>query len=365
MSVFRLRLRTLSPVFIGDGQELRKGFEYEVHQGKTYRLNVDAILEAKPAAMHPDAQGRYPTPGSLLNPSDFEQNEYFRYVLPGMPRSGKTFAEVKSFIKDVYDVPYIPGSSLKGAIRTALAWHGWSEVNIKLDRNQIGRSRSWAGQPLERRIFGRDPNHDLLRALHVSDLFGVAKPGEGLRLVNAQVLTKREHGSPVELEALVGDHVFSGTLKIDDTLFQPWAEQLHFSNRRRWLEELCARVQAHSRARIQELIVWFENAEDGSGIAQFYRQLFNARIEKNQALVQIGWGSGWEGKTFWTHLKKDVYLFEKIISDFKLQRRSKGAPPRKPGDPFPSSRRVAMGGKQGVFAPVAPFGWVLIELENM
>lgn len=363
MTVYDLSLTTLSPLHIGDGDELRQSFDFLVHQGRTYRLNVDAILAAFSARLAPDRAGNYPLPGSLLTPADLDNADFFRYSLAGFPRSSKTDARIKSCIKDVHDCAYIPGSSLKGALRTALAWNGWSEVNPRLDRNAIGRSRSWAGQQLERKLFGPDPNHDLLRALQVSDLAGSPKPGYRLALVNAQVLTQRSAASPVELEAVAGDTKFTGTLRVDESLFSAAAErELGFANRRHWLNELFPRVQKHSQARIRELTAWYERAEDCAAVARFYRQLAAAKLPPNQALVQLGWGSGWDGKTLWTHLQKDAYLFEQLVTEFRLHKAGRASPPRRAGDPFPRSKRAVMKIVEGRPAPLAPMGWALLEI---
>lgn len=367
MSVYRATLQTLSPVHIGDGNELRQGFDFVTRGNVTYRLNEDAILRAKENLLRPSARGEYPAPGELLKEADFENWALFRYAMRGVPRSGKTDARMKSFIKDVYDRPYIPGSSLKGAIRTALAWTGWDEVHPNLDRSAIGNSRSWAGQRLEHKLFGPDPNHDLLRALHVADLHGPNEAGEGLMVVNAQVLTPKNAQSPIELETLPGEIGFEGSITVDEALFSQMAEgELHFSNRRPWLDEMIARINAHSHARIEELADWFEKADEGyDAIARFYRQLRDAALGPTQALVQLGWGSGWDGKTFWTHLQTDPELFEKLISDFRMHKAGPGSPPRKLGDAFPRSKRAAMSVKQGLARPVAPFGWVLLEMTKI
>lgn len=367
MTVYTATLQTLSPIHIGDGNELRQNFDFAIHNNHTYRLNEDEILFAKEPQLKPDRQGHYPAPGTLLTERDFENDSFFRYVLRGAPRSGKTDARMKSFIKDRRDVPYIPGSSLKGALRTALAWNGWNEVQPRLSRSAIGTSKSWAGQPLEKKLFGPDPNHDLLRALQVADLFSDSKkPGKGLLIVNAQVLTMKHAQAPIELEALPGDISFTGSITVDETLFSEMAEkELHFGNRRHWLAELAARTQAHSQARIAELVQWFEKADQAyAAVAKFYRQLNGVRLKPNQALVQVGWGSGWDGKTFWTHLQKDPELFEQIISDFRMHKANRDSPPRKVGDAFPRSKRAAMVMKQGTPHVVAPFGWALLELTE-
>ncbi len=365
MAVYDLTLTTLSPLHIGDGGELAQGFDFLVRQGHTYRLNVDAILAARGAQMRPDRFGNYPLPAQLLQPADLENSAFFRYSMLGFPRSGKADARVKSCIKDVHDCPYIPGSSLKGALRTALAWNGWEEVNPRLDRGAIGRSRSWAGQPLEKKLFGPNPNHDLLRALQVSDLIGSRKPAYHLAVVNAQVLTQHSAGSPVELEAIAGDTRFKGSLRIDETLFTPAAErELGFGNRRRWLDELFPRVQKHSQARIHQLLSWFEQSDGYSNVAGFYRQLDQASLSPNQALVQLGWGSGWDGKTFWTHLQQDADLFDQLVSEFRMQKAGRGAPLRRHGEPFPRSKRAVMKVLDGRAAALAPLGWALLEIAQ-
>lgn len=363
MTVYTLTLTTLSPLHIGDGGELAQGFDYLVRQGRTYRLNVDAILAARGAQMRPDRYGNYPLPSQLLQAADLENPAFFRYSLSGFPRSGKADARLHSCIKDVYDCTYIPGSSLKGALRTALAWNGWDEVNPHLDRGAIGRSRSWAGQPLERKLFGSNPNHDLLRALQVSDLSGSRKPGHRLAVINAQVLTQHSNGTPVELEAIAGDMRFKGSLKIDETLFNSMAEpELGFANRRHWLEELFPRVQKHSQARIHALLNWFEQSDGYADVARFYRQLAAAELPANQALVQLGWGTGWDGKTFWTHLQKDADLFDQLVIDFRMQKVGRGAPLRRHGEPFPRSKRAVMKVLEGHASALAPLGWVLLEI---
>jgi len=393
----KLTLRTLSPVHIGDGDEWRLGFDFvlrtfirndkEIEQ--TWVLDVDAVLEAKEAQLKPDSRGHYPLPGALLNEADMQNPRLFRYVLRGQPPSEKADARMKPFIKDPSDRPYIPGSSLKGAFRTALAWTGWQDVKIShLEMKDFQyfnqRKNAWLpkkspADKFERLLFEPantnknldycNPNLDLLRALHVSDLrlqeSDGKGPGTGLVALKAQVLTQGAVQSPIGLEALVGEVEFHGSLKIDDDLFKPMAAKLGFSDRKRWLDELLPRAQKHSRARLERLAAWFENVEppapSAERIARFYRELLSIQLNSKQAFLQIGWGAGWDGKTFWTHLQQDEFLFERLVSEFHLDKAGKRSR-RQPGDPFPTSRRVVMSGKKDEAKPIAPFGWVLVEM---
>ena len=365
MANYRLKLTTISPLHIGEGRELRLGFDVMLHGNRTWRLNEDAILAAKEIELMSVRDGRYPLPGQLLTEQDFDQSHFFRYAIRGMPRSIKADARLQACMKDSFDRPYIPGSSLKGALRTALAWTGWGEVKPRLDRSALNNSRSWAGQNLERSLFGPNPNKDLLRALQVSDCFSEARVEDCLIVVNANVITPRASGSPIELEAIRPNQVFTGSLRVDETLFsEPANRVLGFNNRKHWLDELLPRVQKHSLARIAELYEWFTNVDGAEKIAAFYQQLATTKLSPNQAFAQVGWGSGWDGKTFWTHLKKDEQFFEGIVNQYRLSRGR-----RQRGDGFPKSRRTVMTVKKSaqgqlVSSPAAPFGWMLIELEE-
>ena len=355
MTVYSVKLETLSPVHIGNGKTLKRDFDFVTHGNITYCLNVDLILREKEDQWK-NNKGSYPLPGKLLRADEYKN--FSRYTMRGIPRSVLSNAEVKSFIKDVYDYPYIPGSSLKGALRTALAWNGWNEVKPKLNRNAIGHRRSWAGQRLEKKIFGRDPNHDLLRALQVSDMMQEKKKDKGLILVNAQVLTQNDAGSPIELEALKAGISLQGSIKIDDALFEDWAEdKLHFQNRKHWLYELIPRVNAHTQNRIDPLINWFNDAGI-TKIAKFYTQVRDAKVGSHQAIFQLGWGGGWDSKTFGSHLKKNEHLFKKLLSDFRMR---KGHGPIKD---FPVSKRLVVKDDGTNIYPLAPFGWVLMTMEE-
>ena len=355
MSVYDVELQTLSPVHIGEGEELRRDFDFVTDGNLTYRLNVDRILEEKMKDLG-TGQKRYPLPGKLLDKSEYKR--YARYIVQGAPRSKKSDARVQSFIKDIKNRPYIPGTSLKGALRTGLAWSAWKEINPPLNRNAIGRSRSWAGQKLEKKIFGKNPNQDLLRALQVSDLAGLEKPGEGLLIVNAQVITKSDAGSPIELEALKAGVVMRGTIKIEDELFGDWTgKKLDFKDRKHWLDELMHRTHRFTLNRIRPLLQWFSDAGI-TKIANFYQNIESAKPKKNQAILQLGWGGGWDSKTFGSHLKENEALFKSLLSKFNMR---KG---RGPVKDFPVSKRVVVKDDGENIYPLAPFGWVLITMEE-
>src|SRR5690606_9946154 len=112
-----MTVQVLSPVHVGDGSELLRNIDYVVHQGRTWVVNQDALLER-----FIDAEGAFDRQllgrpvSELLRPDDFSNSELFRYAMPGVP----TNRPLRSHIKDVFGHPYLPGSTLKGLLRTVM-----------------------------------------------------------------------------------------------------------------------------------------------------------------------------------------------------------------------------------------------------
>ncbi len=353
---YTLNLMTLSPLHVGSGQELLRDYDYVVRQGRTWRIDEDALLDAALGGGEFDEALLRRPAAELLQPSDFRlDSALFRYVVEGMPRSKQKGARLREQIKDVFDQPYLPGSSLKGAFRTAIFDWALAQSPQALDTRRLKDSRKWAAQPIERALLGRDPNHDLLRALHVADSVPLP-PNKSLSIENAQVITGGQPGSPIEVEALRPNIQLRGSVKLDLSLFADQAERkLRLGDRLQWLKDL----MSICRARVTPILTaerdWFARRYPHSPIAEFYAQLHQVvtGLPEERCLLQVGWGGGWLNKT--AGLRLDDRQREDIIRRYRLARGK-----RQKGDPFPRSRRVVLNA-QG--HPVAPLGWVLIEMK--
>ena len=300
-----------------------------------------------------------------LGRDDFQEDSpLFRYRLRGEPAMN----QIGEAIKDVYGQPYVPGSSLKGALRTVLAVGGASV--LKTDLGRPGRSRRRAAQSIEREIFGRDPNHDLLRALQVSDSTPVQ--GSQLELVRVNVFPTaqqssygRSQGLDVDVEALRKGITLTATIKVDGTLFgdetplgQLVERELRFGERQKWLTGLPHWGRTVSGRRIADEIEFLESKRDGGTAASFYRRLAGRwdSLAENEFLLQVGWGTGWHSKTFGRMLQQDPEAFERLVRDYRLSPQDRQ---RRAGQPFPKSRKLVRRGER----PVEPLGWMKVRLE--
>jgi CRISPR-associated protein Csm5 len=366
MTVYNVTLKTLCPLHIGDGDELREGFDYYVDEKRkvSYFLNQDAILDAKENEIKKyESSGRYPPPARLLTSSEFDDKQFTNYQLPGMPNvKKKSFTPIRSFIKNGFRVPYIPGSSVKGAIRTAIGWSAWEKSMIS--KANSPQNLQHVDDQIEKGIFGKDPNYDLLRALQISDFTGKYTPSEIMRVAQVFTWTSRGKGVPISVEAVKGGIEFTGSIKIDDFLFEKIADtELGFSNKKDWVYSFIKKIRAHSSSQIENLIKWYEKAPEGEKIISMYRNWFGniSKLPDNQTFMQIGWGSGWDGMTYGSKIQNgDPAGFEQMLRKYKIQPTRQKSSSRNSGNLFPESRRIEV--KEG--KPINPFGWVQITLEK-
>ncbi|NLI41928.1 MAG: type III-A CRISPR-associated RAMP protein Csm5 [Caldisericales bacterium] len=372
MPNYRLKIRTLSPLFIGSGTELRQGFDFTSSEKQTGRFNVEKILEEKF-----DPKDPMQRPDQMLSQADYSNPAFFRYVLPGSVRTQKADGRLQECIKDVYDCPYIPGSSMKGAIRTALSVQMLKKNPLNL-QNMIDckKSPKQADDSIETSLFvssrnterGKNPNYDLMKALQISDaLLPVEqrKAGACLSVRNLTPITKKWQDAatvPVEAECIDEKVEFFADVKVDNYLLREL-----FPEKTAWENEIIQSLQVYSQNRLETLLAWFTKAEGCEAICSLLKKMLGkCELMKGTkiALLQIGAGSGWDGNTYGTLLQSDAVWFENMIKALNVLKKPKNNPAavsnRPPGSPFPTSRKIILKDKK----PLSQLGWCLLDFEE-
>ena len=136
LKCYKVKLHVLSPVHIGSGTKIgKKEYIYMPwnHQviipdiQKMYAELQKKHLEKEFETYMLDTRTKGLALGKWLSTHKFQSKDYDKWTLYQMD-AGEAFAnresappkEIDTFVKDAYGMPYVPGSSIKGMIRTAL-----------------------------------------------------------------------------------------------------------------------------------------------------------------------------------------------------------------------------------------------------
>ncbi|GAB4282365.1 MAG: hypothetical protein Kow0080_36270 [Candidatus Promineifilaceae bacterium] len=368
------KIEVLSPLHVSSGNKLQKGFDWLEQNNKLFVVDQDAMFDLvlQRAEKERGADVAAITTRLMemtisdlleagwLTAQDFTPDSPIcRYVLHGRSHMN----ELSEQIKDVYGRPYLPGSSLKGALRTVLAFAIYIEQKQQPNLSSLKPSRSWAAQSLEHAIFGRDPNHDLLRALHVSD--GPPMEPGCLQLTGVRVFPTARRGQPggldLDVEAIRPGTTFTVPITIDEYGFRDdIAAQLGWQNQRQWLENLAKLGKKHYRQRLLAEANYLNEKNGPRQTKLFYHKLIDdfPKLAANEFVLQIGWGAGWDSKTLSGLLKQNERVFARLVKDYRLQRRSRR--PYQPGALFPASRKLVLRGSE----TAEPLGWIKVTIQE-
>ncbi|HHU32015.1 MAG: type III-A CRISPR-associated RAMP protein Csm5 [Zhaonellaceae bacterium] len=200
----KVTLKALSPVFIGSGESLtKKEYIFDPAKGLVHIPDLTKLIGfLKQRSLLPRYEKYLIHPRNndlriFLQECNIGEKDYaafIRYSIEaGEAAKANNFREVLTFVKGPEGKPYIPGSSLKGAIRTALAAKlmqngNWSNLrnSIEAGADNFRGLRTYLKQEsnkTEQYVFGRleikDPKdparsipapiNDVMRGIQVSD----------------------------------------------------------------------------------------------------------------------------------------------------------------------------------------------------
>ena len=373
----KYQLKTITPVHIGTGEMLSQidGF-YD--NGRWHRIDIDAVLAA--------------IPESELNRLTIAMGgrnfQWGRYLPTNQPSASYTLpcpedpreTEIREAMKNPFGRPMIPGSSIKGTIRTALLWglidddspeaREAFEYSVNYLKEQLQRrpNRSWVGQGIERYVLGKDPNHDLMRVVQVSDTAPI--PIEALEMGVAWTVTLNQDGELVQkregnreyktfVEQIRAEQTLDFSIKIDKSLFRPLEKrELGYSDRQEEVicEKLAKTYNLVAKGLAEEEAEFYDYYRLPE-LANFY-ELFLNQIENLPAgafVLPLGWGTGYLAKTV-TQLATggDNDLMMRFRRHYRLGRSRSGGDYY--DDEFPKTRRVLYDRQR----PKSPLGWVQI-----
>lgn len=295
----RIKIETITPVHIGSGNMLKNNNDFVVENGYIHIIDPAKILQLIGEENLNSWVNNIESGGS--------QKEYVERKAGATPdeyslRKIKSFCDVKEgdtlkeCMHNGMGLPYIPGSSIKGAIRTAvLATLASREQGLEtLVKDRKGKVNS---KQIEAKFFGGSPNEDIFRFLQIGDAY-FAKGSEvairmvmGLNITTSNELQPQKTEKPQIVEAIRGGEESELRIKITDT-------EGRMPNEIRTIKSLFKLINDHTRKLLQtEIEFWEKQGKNGAEeyierIKDILAEVKYCNAEK-ECVLRIGHASGW------------------------------------------------------------------------
>ncbi len=369
-------IEVLTPVHIGSGVKLAKGIdfiktEYSVHI--VPQAELMKYLEDNPDEMNRFINGGYNLNALSKIPDGRKYNIYI----------GNT-REINEFERNGNGQVYIPGSSVKGSIRTAIftaifnSWSNDKKEKLLNDAKNYNKGESWASEPLLVEAFGKDSNYNLMRILQIFDiqvlndvfleklvLLSLKSENEyGWKRMGKDKKTGKPHplqddpkkATNIFVEALPIGTIGYFTISIDNFLVNdPIAKsELNYSeNALQIIRNLATILKNYSKEKLKKEKEFFEKLKNPKPLTSVVKEIDNLldkikNLSSDEFIIRLSWGSGWKGMT-------GDFLDENWLNIFRQKYRL-----GKQNFPFPKTRRIVFEDDE----PKYLTGWIKVKLNE-
>lgn len=356
-----MKIETISPLFIGceKESELLKGIDYiQIDEENILIIDHsklrDVLLKKKLEELFIEKLKK----GEMREINKFlkflKENRINLEDVISYKIKGVANGPIKRFINSA-GRPYIPGSSIKGAIRTAFAYYllllkNKKELVIKEIKDIIKTKKDprEAFKNLNKEVFG-EPNYDPMKNLIISDTnFYEREKMVVYSLKRLNIKNKREIAS-LSCECIPKGVVLEFSFKINEPLVL-FNSDFEFIKD---LNKIFDIINEFNRNLIEHELAILKDFDD---IKKFYEDLKQSmRDIKNGAILRIGFG-----KTFWHQVILIILKDEKILKEYEREYLNKKVWKKRKvmeEDPLPISRWFLYDkGKKG------GLGWVKLYL---
>jgi CRISPR-associated protein Csm5 len=374
---FRITLEALSPVFIGGGEDaqlspytdfVRKGNQIVIIDQRKFQA---ALAENLPLVdeLVQEIKNRFDNNRSLFSLSDFITNrlkltisdvEQCRLPVEGDIQT----VPIRRFIASAGRA-YIPGSTIKGAIRTAVLLDWLLKTNA--GKKQLAEIRMFVEKKdlkaLKQLDFGKEcfgsVARDVFKYLRVSDSALFDDTSLSVSEIK-RVSIKEQRGNVQRRRSDIpmwGEALNSGTKStFTVSLLKPFSLTGFPFLDKQSIAELLHILNAQSRESCERELQELEHApRDFEPFRKFYEKLLDAinKIGGQEAIVRLGGGKTWFDNSIGFAIDQDDFGPEFLFGAYlKLLRLG--------NLPFPSTRSAVL--KGGL--PALPLGWVKLSVEG-
>ncbi len=353
-----IQIKALTPVHTGSGAEWQSNFEYLYFREEAVIAVIDPekVLNILGEEYLPQWIACIEKQESLLallqtrRPGLRAADVALRTVVCDQFLS----KPVREQMRSGNGAPLLAGSSLKGAIRTAL----WAK--LMLDNADLAKNRDklgvvdrrgnlrWSDQPLSKSFFGNDPNHDIFRLLQVGDAAFTQTEIRQTDVVNQyRERWAIKNDLTQYVEVIPAGSAVSVSLHFNALLRQRAGNTFNQNAAKLELSQLFPLINQYTERLLSDEISYWEDKADQLEALDTYVQ----ELERLLAIVQsctdrecvlrLGWGSGfrfmtgdWHGamtdddytELIQDHLRKGKNYADDVIFPKTLRLCSDGTP---------------------------------------
>ena len=321
----KVKIQTLTPVHIGSGDFLKNNSDFvEYKEGEDSYLSVidpKKILSLIGVEHINDWVSLIERQGDTkLFVAKMGKNSHPRsYALRTITNFSTVRKEdtLKECLHDGMGKPYIPGSSIKGAIRTAVVATMAEQMNALENLVVVRRSekKNITAKQVEAKMFGGDPNSDVFRFVKVGDAYFEKGSELSTRVINLNIRKSDQlidPSKPQLVEAIGVDYETECQMKVDKAYYE-WAKN-HWpadstkvkplgvlSAQMDNMESLFSLVNAHTRRLVEDEIgFWKAQRKSGfSGADNYIENMQQIMVdigdcqEGKECVLRLGHASGW------------------------------------------------------------------------
>lgn len=351
----KVRLKTLTPLHIGVSQEhwWQKGLDFLQKGNKIYLIDNKKFFETL---------DKQEIDTLVANLSNGDTNSFSNYIsnqerfdiekvsYDSFDFQGSAPSEIRPMMNSQTSEGreiFLPSSSLKGSVRTAvLADLIFENPDFATKRQNLGSQRrefSFSDTQVQKHYLGRDAKNDLFRLVRFSDFYFSETECNKLQILNFQGNDRWNFKNELAyLECVKKNQVSEGTLQIPKELKKLTSKSQIGHTEILTVERLCEIINNNALDLLeQEISFWKERLTIPVFVEEYCEVLKDiheiaqdCKGKKGQCVLRVGSGSGWDFITgAWTKAKLNDADWDLLSSSLRRKNYDSNVP-------FPKTRKL-------------------------
>lgn len=318
-----IQIKTLSQVHVGNGNFLLKDNDFIVEgEGENSSVLVFSIDKlTKIVGTNPQSIQQWTNAIMEGNSNTFLKEriqnrpykDFTKRRITNYANFQQTNGILKECIHDGMGRPYIPGSSIKGAIRTAVfASMAQEKIAGALSKEKDKRERKRIMYGMEKRLLGNSPESDIFRHFRTGDAYFEKGTEIAIKQVNLNIKQRGvqiDYSKQQVVEAIASGQTASFRINANPTFYN----KLRLRN----LQDLFELIRQHTLQLVEEEFdYWDGKSKESEGYIYSMEEVLDEinSCGPTECVLRIGQASGWRFITgAWLEkLDKKTFKYEVV-----------------------------------------------------